>query len=121
YEIGVKSDLFDRMVRLNLAAYHSDYSNLQLSANGVDNNGAPSIVISNAGQARINGIEAELEIRPARGFQIDMSASYTDFKIKDLGAAAGVAGGPTLDSKAPGSPEWKYNAGVQYRADLGNG
>jgi len=121
YEIGLKSDLFDRLVRLNLAAYHSDYSNLQLSANGFDNNGAPSIVISNAGQARINGVEAELEIRPAVGFQIDMSASYTDFKIKDLGAAAGVSGGPTLDSKAPGSPEWKYNAGVQYRADLGNG
>ncbi|BAK68480.1 TonB-dependent receptor-like protein [Sphingobium sp. SYK-6] len=121
YEIGLKSDLFDRLVRLNLAAYHSDYSNLQLSANGFDNNGAPSIVIANAGSARINGVEAEMEIRPARGLQIDMSASYTDFKIKDLGAAAGVSGGPTLDSKAPGVPEWKYNAGIQYRAELGNG
>ncbi|MCW2368260.1 TonB-dependent receptor [Sphingobium sp. B11D3D] len=121
YEIGLKSDLFDRLVRLNLAAYHSDYSNLQLSANGYDINGVPSIVVANAGSARINGLEAELEIRPARGLQIDMSGSYTDFKIKNLGAAAGVSGGPSLASKAPGSPEWKYNAGIQYRADLGNG
>lgn len=121
YEIGLKSDLFNRLVRLNLAAYHSDYSNLQLSANGLDNSGAPSIIVSNAGNARINGAEAELEIRPVDGLQIDMSASYTDFKIQALGAAAGVAGGPSLESKAPGTPEWKYNAGLQYRAELGNG
>ncbi|HWJ69196.1 MAG TPA: TonB-dependent receptor [Sphingobium sp.] len=120
YEIGLKSDLFDRLVRLNLAAYHSDYSNLQLSANGLDNNGAPSIVIANAGRATIDGVEAELEIRPARGFQIDMSASYTGFKIKELGAASGVSGGPTLASKAPGTPEWKYNAGVQYEIEMGD-
>lgn len=121
YEIGLKSELFDRLLQLNLAAYHSDYSNLQLSANGFDVNGVPSIVVANAGNARINGVEAELKLRPARGFEIDMSASYTDFKIKDLGAAAGVSGGPTLNSKAPGSPKWKYNAGAQYRAQLGNG
>ena len=118
YEIGIKSDLFDRLVRLNLAAYHSDYANLQLSANGFDNNGAPSIVIANAGNARINGIEAEMDIRPAPGFQINLSGSYTDFKIKDLGAAAGVSGGPTLDSVAPGVPEWKFSAGAQYEFDL---
>jgi len=120
YEIGLKSDLFDRLVRFNLAAYRSDYSNLQLSANGFDNNGAPSIVIANAGQARIYGLEAEMEIRPAYGFQIELSGSWTDFEIKDLGAAAGVSGGPTLASVAPGVPEWKLNAGVQYEAQLGN-
>jgi len=120
YELGFKSELFDRMVRFNLAAYHSKYSNLQLSANGVDNNGAPSIVIANAGKARINGLEAEVEIRPIQALEIDMSGSYTDFKIKSLGAAAGVSGGPTLDSEAPGTPKWKFNAGAQYAIDLGD-
>jgi len=120
YEIGLKSDLFDRLIRFNLAAYHSDYSNLQLSANGFDNNGAPSIIIANAGKARINGLEAELQIRPTQGLHIEMSASYTDFKIKDLGAAAGVSGGPTLASKPSGTPAWKYNAGIEYEADLGS-
>src|SRR5690606_38856074 len=80
----------------------------------------PSIIIANAGKARINGLEAEMQIRPAYGLQIDMSASYTDFKIRDLGPAAGVSGGPTLTSKPSGTPEWKYNAGIQYEADLGN-
>jgi iron complex outermembrane receptor protein len=120
YEVGIKSDLFDRLIRFNLAAYHSNYKGLQLSANGFDNNGTPSIVVANAGRATINGVEAELEIRPTPEFQIDMSASYTDFQIKDLGPAAGVSGGPSLASKAPGTPEWKYNVGAQYAIDLGS-
>lgn len=121
YEAGIKTDLFSRKVRFNLAAYHSDYSNLQLSANGIDNNGAPSIIVANAGRAKVSGVEVEIQVRPAAGLQIDMSGSYMDFQIKDLGPAAGVVGGPTLDSKAPAAPEFKANAGIQYVAQLGNG
>ncbi|WP_160737268.1 TonB-dependent receptor [Altericroceibacterium endophyticum] len=118
YEIGLKSEFFDRMVRLNLAAYYSDYTNMQLSANGMDNLGNPSIVISNVGEATIKGLEAELTLNPAPAFVIEASGSYTDFEITDLGAAAGVSGGPTLDSKAPGTPEWKFNLGAQYTAEI---
>jgi iron complex outermembrane receptor protein len=120
YEIGLKSEFFDRTVRLNLAAYHSDYSNLQLSANGFDNNGAPSIIIANVGSADIQGVEAELQVRPTRDLLIDASGSYTDFEIKDLGAATGVSGGPTLASQPPGTPKWKANIGAQYTAPLGD-
>jgi len=120
YEIGLKTELFDRLARFNVAAYRSDYTNLQLSARSVDNDGAPSIVISNAGKAVVQGIEAELQIRAVEGLLIDASGSYTDFKITDLGAAAGVAGGPTLASKSPGTPDWKFSAGVQYNFDLGD-
>ncbi len=118
YEIGLKSEFFDRLVRLNLAAYYSDYSNMQLSANGIDNLGNPSIVISNVGSATIQGIEAELSLFPAPDFVIEASGSYTDFEINDLGAAEGVSGGPSLDSMAPGTPEWKFNVGAQYTIDM---
>lgn len=119
YEIGLKSQFFDRMVTLNLAAYHSDYSNLQLSANGVDNLGRPSIIIANVGSADIRGIEAELLIEPVQNLLLDASGSHIDFEIKDLGPAAGVAGGPTLDSLPAGTPKWKLSGGIQYTADLG--
>lgn len=118
YEIGIKSELFDRMLRLNLAAYHSDYANLQLSANGFDNAGTPSIIIANVGHARIQGIEGELTFEPVRDLLIEASGSYTDFEITDLGAAQGVSGGPSLASKPPGTPEWKFNAGMQYTAEI---
>ena len=118
YEIGLKSEFFDRLVRLNLAAYYSDYTNMQLSANGMDNLNNPSIIIANVGSATIQGIEAELTLYPSPGFTIETSGSYTDFKINDLGAADGVSGGPTLDSKAPGTPEWKFSLGAQYTFDI---
>jgi iron complex outermembrane receptor protein len=118
YEIGLKSEFFDRMLRLNLAAYYSDYANLQLSANGLDNAGNPSIIIANVGKARIQGVEAELTFEPVPAFLLEASGSFTDFKITDLGAAEGVSGGPTLASESPGTPEWKFNIGAQYTADL---
>jgi len=120
YEAGIKTELFDRRVRLNVAAYHSDYTNLQLSANGLDNEGSPSIIIANAGSVDIQGVEVELQIRPTRAFSIDAAASYTDFEFKDLGAAGGVSGGPTLASKPPATPKWKLNGGAQYVIDLGD-
>lgn len=121
WEIGIKTELFDRAVRLNLAAYHSDYSDLQLSANGFDNNGRPSIIVANAGSADIEGVEAELQISSGSGLLLDATASYTGFEIKALGAAAGVSGGPSLASKAPGTPEWKLTLGAQYTIGLGSG
>jgi len=120
YEIGVKSQFLDRRVTLNLAAYQSDYSDLQLSANGVDNLGLPSIIIANVGSARIRGFEAELRVEPVEGLLFDASASHTDFQIKDLGTAAGVAGGPSLDSQPPGTPKWKLTGGVEYTLPLGD-
>src|SRR3546814_3868255 len=38
YEIGFKGDLFDRKVRLNLAGYYTDYSDIQKSSLIVVNN-----------------------------------------------------------------------------------
>ena len=52
-EIGVKSELFDRRLRLNLAGFHTIYDNIQLNSQiGI----SPTIV--NAGNARIWGAEA---------------------------------------------------------------
>ncbi|HVW71034.1 MAG TPA: TonB-dependent receptor, partial [Steroidobacteraceae bacterium] len=47
---------------------------------------------------------------------VNASGSYTGFKYTDLGAAAGVVGGPTLQSQQVFTPRWKANAGFQ--ADL---
>jgi iron complex outermembrane receptor protein len=62
YEIGVKSEFFDRRVRLNLAGFHDDMSNLQRSVIiGVTIGGSTqtATVVTNAASARIDGVEAE--------------------------------------------------------------
>src|SRR3546814_1772281 len=58
YEIGMKSDLFDRRVRLNLAIFQNDFKELQRPLN---NPAFPvESVTTNATDTRIRCIEIEL-------------------------------------------------------------
>src|SRR5690606_11660459 len=77
YEVGLKTDLFSRRMRVNGAVFFSDYTDLQLglqtcptplNPNPV---GAPCGMIANAGDAEIKGFELESVIRPVRGMMID--------------------------------------------------
>ncbi len=133
YEVGVKTDLLDRRVRLNLAAFHSDYRNIQLTllncpqfsdpTTTADDNG-PCQVTANAGDARIDGFEAETTIRPVAGLMIDGALSYTKFKYRRIDPLAGGAGnpsGPQLSDTAPYTPTWKWSAGAQYELGLAGG
>ncbi|MXO66432.1 TonB-dependent receptor [Altericroceibacterium endophyticum] len=125
YEIGLKSDLFDRAVRFNLSAFINDYSNIIFSDT------APTVVDgvvitpqnatpTNAGDARFKGIEAELTAEPIYGLTIDGSLSYLDFDLKSIGAEGAKIAGITLDSIAPFVTKWKASMGIQYQAEIGN-
>jgi iron complex outermembrane receptor protein len=81
YEIGLKSDLFDRRLRLNLAAYHSDYKGIQRSVVIPLNNQAVSLV-TNAAAGRVNGVEVETFLRVSPQFTIGGNASWVDGKYK---------------------------------------
>lgn len=132
YEIGLKTELFDRLVRLNLAGFISDYNGIQLSLSNCTAlvgpvNGVPCAALVNAGDARLKGLEAETTIRPVRGLTIDASASYLDFDYKRFtdygGAFAGGPdnpNGPQFGDYPPYTPEWKWSAGIQYEAELGD-
>ena len=120
YEIGFKSDLLDRRVRLNAAGFFNVYRDLQLSAAGVIN-GFSVVIPRNVGLAHVKGLEGEVEIHPSERFLINASASYLDFQYIDLGSAAGVPGGPCLSCKPPLSPTTKLNAGIQYEFPFAGG
>ena len=132
YEVGLKTDLFDRMLRLNLAAFYSDYKNIQMTLlscpqfsdpDTTDDDNGPCAATANAGDGRIQGLELEATLNPVEGFSIDGSVSYTDFKYKSINPRAGGPGnpnGPQLDDTTPYTPEWKWSIGAQYRIDLGS-
>ena len=61
YEGGVKTRFWERRATLNLAAFHYDYDNLQLSGVAVVQ-GAPRYVTSNAGQASVTGVEVDGQV-----------------------------------------------------------
>src|SRR3546814_9740680 len=52
YEIGVKSQFWDRRVTLNLSVYDVTYKNLQTTVTVRDSTGAPATALINAAEAK---------------------------------------------------------------------
>ena len=62
YEIGYKANLFDRRLRLAIAAFYADYKDVQVPGSvGAVINGIPTFVgvTTNAGKATFKGVEIE--------------------------------------------------------------
>ncbi|WP_010544712.1 TonB-dependent receptor [Sphingomonas elodea] len=85
YEIGLKSDFWDRKARLNLAAYvmdrkdsQVDISSIQTTATGSFNN---LVTINAPGTTKIRGIEADLTVKPVQGLTLNASYAYTYTRI----------------------------------------
>ena len=90
YEAGLKSDLFDRRARINLAVFHTDYSDLQvlqlLTPVGSE---ASVLVAQNAADARVRGLELELTVLPLPGLTLSASYAYLDATFKEFFAPSG--------------------------------
>ncbi|MET0270110.1 MAG: TonB-dependent receptor [Sphingomonas sp.] len=81
YEVGLKSELFDRRLRLNLAAYLTDYDDKQVNQFASGTGGATSLVV-NAGKVQYRGFEAEITAAPVDGLTFDGSLGYTQPRYK---------------------------------------
>lgn len=64
YEVGIKSQFFDRRLTVNLAAFQAEYDNLQAT---LVVNGATVVTTSDA---RIRGLEVEANLRPVDGLTL---------------------------------------------------
>jgi iron complex outermembrane recepter protein len=118
YEAGVKWEGIDRRLRLNAAAYWSDYNDIQLV---VYDSGAP--LTRNAGSARIKGFELEATALPVDSLELGFSAGYTDAKYRRVAAlnpAVALDQQVTLNSRLPNTPEWTLSAYAQHAINLGS-
>lgn len=113
YEIGAKTDLFDKRVRLNVAAFMMDYTDLQSQQLILE---CLCTVTSNAGTAKIKGIEAELTWAATDRLLINASGSLLDAKYDKFISSAGVN---FSGNRIQRSPENKFNLGLTY--DFGEG
>ena len=123
YEVGIKSDLFDRILRLNLTGFYMRYNDIQLNLlECPDISPAlprPCPITRNVGAANITGFEAEAFVRPGGGFQLDASVSHVDFDFRESAEARLASVGIPLGDTTPYNPDWKWSLGVQYEIDLG--
>ena len=88
YEVGSKMYLFDRRVRMNLAAYLMNRTGTQTDFDNVDTNPlSPTFNLHteetrNApGESKIKGFEAEITAKPTEALTLGLSYAYTDVKI----------------------------------------
>ncbi|MFM9934657.1 MAG: TonB-dependent receptor [Novosphingobium sp.] len=86
YEVGVKTELFDRKVRFNLAGYIMDRKDSQVDFNFFipqpDGTVRNTLETVNAqGITKIRGVEADLNVRPVDGLALGLSYVYTYTKV----------------------------------------
>ncbi|HUD90400.1 TonB-dependent receptor [Sphingobium sp.] len=83
FEIGAKTEFFDRHARFNIAAYTSSYKDMQIDFIApVLNSTRTTIETTNAqGNGRIKGIEADLTVTPLEGLTLTGSYAYTDVHL----------------------------------------
>ena len=77
YEVGIKSELWDRRLRINAAAFTMDYEDIQVSVTTDPGNASVSDVV-NAGEATIQGFELDMTALLFGGLTVGFSYGYTD-------------------------------------------
>ncbi len=133
YEIGLKTDLFDRRVRFNTAIFYNDFKDAQLVLLSCPQYGGPGpcALPQNAGDAKVYGAEVEITATPVEGLQFDLSGSHLHWQWKCVNPeVVGLAFGPCsssaavinlLNSTPIGFMKEQGHAGVQYEFPLGGG
>ncbi|WP_077146921.1 TonB-dependent receptor [Sphingopyxis sp. KK2] len=127
YELGIKTTLADGRVRLNAAIYLQDWKRFQFSFLGENS----FTEIHNGPNARIKGIEADINVRATDGLTFTAAASFTDAKTKNNLCAIDD---PTYQCTDPGNsisaekgtrlpvtPKFNGNATVRYQFPVGPG
>ncbi|MDB5708144.1 MAG: TonB-dependent receptor [Sphingomonas bacterium] len=116
YETGIKADLLQHHVRLNLAGFIADYQNIQLQRQILVIGTGIVSDIRNVAASRIKGLEGELTILPVRGLELTASGGYTTDKYTNIQTGAPV----TATGVIPYTPKWTYSLAARYAIDLGN-
>jgi iron complex outermembrane recepter protein len=135
-EIGFKSELLDRRIRLNGAAFYYDFKNAQFQQfNG------PTVLIINAPGARIYSAELEGQAAVTDGLILRFGGGYLDSKYTDFpnaqtpvintnsNPALGPVGGYQYGFApydATGNamvrvPKWTFNLGANYTLETSAG
>ena len=117
YEGGLKTRLAGNALHLNLSVFHYNYKGIQLSQLSTIC-GGPCQVTTNAGQAKVDGVEVEAVANPGPHTRFDASASWLNARYTDFFPIPTVSfAGRKLDR----SPEWTATAGITQTIPLPGG
>jgi iron complex outermembrane receptor protein len=128
YELGIKSQWFDRTVTLNVAGYWTEISDYQTAiTEQVPNTVNVRQYIANIPGVRSRGVEGDLSFAPSERASFYASVAYADTTYSDYpnapqaperlnqGAIQDLTG-----AQLPGVPKFTYTLGGDVSAPLGN-
>ncbi|HEX7873120.1 MAG TPA: TonB-dependent receptor [Sphingobium sp.] len=122
FEAGVKTEFWDKKARLNLAAYSTRYTNIQIDFNalGLDplNPSRGTIETVNAqGRGIIKGLEIDGSLAPVDGLTLSASYAYTDSHLP--AATNPFANNALTNVFIVYTPQNAWSGSVDYERDLG--
>lgn len=119
YEIGVKADLFDRRLRLNIAGFHYDYSQIQVSRVVTG-----TIFLLNGAGAQVDGVDIDATAKIGSRLTLNAGLSILHDRFTSFDAAVittpllsggnAVSAGSAKGNRLPYSPDWTANASATY-------
>jgi iron complex outermembrane receptor protein len=111
YEIGLKTELLDRRLRLNVALYSSDFTEMQVDlVTDVTRPDAP--MVFNAGESRIDGFEVDITAVPFAGLELGLNYAYTDAEYEQV--IHPVTGVDETDNFQFAQPEHAFSVYATY-------
>lgn len=127
YEVGVKSELFNRTVQVTAAAFHYDYTNKQQLGRLQDPVYGAVQTLLNIPKSKLDGVEASITWRPTEGLTLNTAATYLKSKVQsDFFNTGPYPLGPAdainfRGERFPFTPEWSVQFGGRYDFDLNAG
>lgn len=146
FELGMKGDFFDRLLRLNLTGFITKYKDLEFGVfiPNPDVSSGQETMQSNIGKATAKGIELEATLRPTQNLRLHanigyLDAKYTDFCV-DLDGPSAYSSTPTSECgdvtnfggniytvdedfthlSMVRTPKWQTQLAAEYSAPLGD-
>ena len=126
FELGIKTQLLDDRIRLNAAAFSTDYEDMQVTVQSFDEasmNFTSAVV--NAGQSEIRGLELEMLASITDRLTANVVLGYTDADYKEVLTYDAAAGGLVNVADAwenfQYSPERTGLGQLSYAMDMAGG
>ena len=104
YEAGAKTELFDRLIRLNITGFWLDVQDLQTPSAFVRDNGSLAFITRNFADYKNKGVEVEITTVPVDGLNLFAAIGYQDDEYG-------------IDANAPDFDEYGIQSVAAQQAD----
>ena len=125
FEVGLKTDLLDGRLRLNVTAFHAEYADYQVFQFRFDPfSGTTALLVSNAASVTTKGLEIEGVARFTDNFELSYGVGLTDATFDDFpGGAVDPGTGESINvagNTLPRAPDVTASLTARYLFSAGS-